>query len=306
MPDSEEQLPHLTTFCKAAELGGFTAAARELRITQAAVSQRISALERSLRTSLFDRRAGRILLTDAGRQLYAYAQRIMELHREARQTLTGQRAAIRGELLLGASSIPGDHLLPAALSIFRRQYPGIHVRVETSGSTAVLELVERGKVQLGLVGLKTDNSRLDFRPFATDELWVVVPPGHAWSRRKQISYRQFSMQPLVIREQGSGSRWCFEHALAESGRSIDDLRIGLELGSNEAIKEAVVEGMGVAVLSGLAIQSDASSGRLHALRISGLSLQRSLFVAFDARRALPPPARAFLQFVEASPRAVSP
>lgn len=302
MPDSEEQLPHLTTFCKAAELGGFTAAARELRITQAAVSQRISALESSLRVSLFDRRAGRIFLTDAGQQLYTYAQRIIELHREARQTLTGRRSPLKGDLLLGASSIPGEHLLPGALSIFRRQFPDIRVRVEELGSTAVLDLVERGKVHLGLVGLKTDNSHLEFRAFATDELWVVVPPGHAWSRRKRISYEQFLKQPLVIRERGSGSRWCFEHAMAEAGRSLEDLQVGLELGSNEAIKEAVLKGMGVAVLSGLAIQSELTSGRLHALQIGGLSLQRSLFMVLDCRRALPAPARAFLHFLEACPR----
>lgn len=100
-----------------------------------------------------------------------YGQRIIELHREARQTLTGRRSPLKGDLLLGASSIPGEHLLPGALSIFRRQFPDIRVRVAELGSTAVLDLVERGKVHLGLVGLKTDNSHLEFRAFATDELW---------------------------------------------------------------------------------------------------------------------------------------
>src|SRR5689334_16214270 len=113
-----DQLPHLETFAKAAELTSFTGAARALGLTQAAVSQRIQALERALDVSLFQRRAGRVSLTEAGQRLYTYAERILALHREAIQEVAGHKSPLTGELSLAASSIPGEHLLPELLAAF--------------------------------------------------------------------------------------------------------------------------------------------------------------------------------------------
>src|SRR5262249_39405376 len=112
------QLPHLETFAKAAELSNFTAAARTLRLTQASVSQRVQALEKTLGTPLFWRKGGRVLLTEAGQRLYDYAQRILDLHKQARVEGTGQDLPTGGELALAASSIPGEYLLPALLAQF--------------------------------------------------------------------------------------------------------------------------------------------------------------------------------------------
>jgi len=291
-------LPHLETFCQVAELGSFTATAEQAGLTQAAISQRIHALEQSLRVSVFDRSSGGIFLTEAGRQLYGYAQQILGLHREARQAITGQVYPLSGELLLAASSVPGDFLLPGALSIFRRHHPRIQVRAMVLDSVEVTEQVERGRAHLGLVGRKTDNSHLDFRPFATDELLLVVPPGHRWQRRKRVSLDELGTEPLIVREPGSGSRFCFEQALAEAGGSLDDLTVTLELGSNEAIKESVMAGSGVAILSDLVLQQELVGRRLHAVRIRDLTLQRTLFAVIHLRRAVPAPARLFLNFLE--------
>ncbi len=109
---NDAQLPHLSTFSTAAELTSFTGAAKALGLTQAAVSQRIQVLEKTLNKSLFDRRGGRVVLTEAGRKLYAYAQRIHDLHREARRDITGHETPLAGELEIAASSVPGEHLLP--------------------------------------------------------------------------------------------------------------------------------------------------------------------------------------------------
>ncbi len=294
------ELPYLQTFAWAAELSSFTAAADSLLITQAAVSQRIHALEQDLGVALFERRGGRVFLTEVGQRLHIYAQRILDLHREARQQVTGKKTPVTGDLLLAASSIPGEHLLPGVLAVFRKQYPQIRVRATALDSMAVLDQVERAKVHLGLVGRKSDSQHLEFRPFATDEMVLVVPPDHSWRRRKRVSFRQFSQQPLIVREPGSGSRWCLEQALAENRRALADLQIALELGSNEAIKEAILEGVGVAVLSNLAVRKELETGQLHGLKIGDLSMDRTLFIVWDRRRVLPAPARIFLHFLERS------
>ena len=283
-----DQLPYLDTFAKAAELGSFTAAAEALALTQAAVSQRIRALEHALNVSLFRRQGGRVFLTEAGQRLYPFAQRIFVLHQEARQEVTGRKAPLAGDLKLAASSVPGEHLLPALLGAFHEKYPHIQVRMSVTDTSAVLHQVEHGQVSLGLVGGKTDSPHLVFRPFACDRLVLVVPAVHPWRRRKQVSVEQLCQQPLILRESGSGSRWCLERTLGQVGKSAKDLRVALELGSNEAIKEAVLKNVGLAILSDLAVQKEVQLGQLHALRVIGLPLQREMFVAWDSRRAVHP------------------
>lgn len=296
------QLPYLDTFAKAAELSSFTATARALRLTQAAVSQRVQALEKELGVSLFRRRGGRVSLTDAGRKLYDYAQQILGLHQLAREQVAGQRAPVTGELSVAASSIPGEHLLPEYLAIYRKRYPHVRVRVTVVDTQAVLYKVQRGEAQLGLVGAKADQPDLEFQPFATDAMVLVVPAGHSLSGRKQISMRQLCQLPLVLREAGSGSRDCFEEALRRARRSLADLQVALELGSNEAIKEAVHRGMGAAILSRHAVNKELQTGELQAVRIDRLNLERHLYAVFDRRRALPIPARLLLDLLHAKSR----
>jgi DNA-binding transcriptional LysR family regulator len=298
-----DSLPHLETFLKAAEHSNFTAAARALGLTQAAVSQRIHTLEQSLGVSLFRRQGGRVLLTEAGKRLHAYAQQIVALYQQAREELTGQKAPVGGELVLAASSIPGEHLLPAVLSLFNQKYPHVQVKATVADSRAVLSQVEHGQAQLGLVGMKGNHPHLEYRSFACDKLVLIVPAGHPWAKRKRITLQQLSGQPLILREIGSGSRWCLEQALATAGKSARDLHIILELGSNEAIKEAVLRGMGVSILSSLAVQKELQAERLHAIELSDLPLKRDMYVVWDRRRVLPIPARLFLDFLEPCPGA---
>ena len=298
----EDRLPHLGTFSKAAELSSFTAAAKALGLTQAAVSQRIQALERLLDVPLFRRQGGRVLLTEAGQRLYDYAERILALHREARQEIAGQeKAPVSGNLSLGASTIPGEHLLPALLSTFHERFPHIQVKAEIGDSLRVIAQVERGQVSLGLVGRKPESPHLEYRHFATDHMVLIVPPNHSWSRHKKVSLKQLCKQPLILREAGSGLRHCFEKELARLGQSLGDLQIALELGSNEAIKEAVLRGLGLAVLSSYAVEKELRAGQLAALKVTDLHCDREMFVVWDRRRVLSAPARTFRFFLETNP-----
>jgi DNA-binding transcriptional LysR family regulator len=300
-----EQLPYLETFVHAAELGSFTAAARRLRLTQAAVSQRIQHLEQVTGVPLFERQAGHVVLTEAGHCLHGYAQRILALHREALQEVAGRQTRLTGELTLAASSVPGEHLLPGLLSSFRQRHPHVQVRATVADSSQVLRLLEQGKAQLGLVGGKVDSPHLEFRQFARDELAVVVPTGHRWQRRKRVALDDLRHEPLIVREVGSGSRWCLERGLAEAGATLEDLNVVLELGSNEAIKEAVQRGLGLAVLSTHVVRAEVEAGALHLVDITGLPLAREMFVAWDRRRALPIPANLFLDLLTPSDAAAN-
>lgn len=296
-----DPLPYLDTFTEAAERSSFTAAARALGLTQAAVSQRVQTLERELGVPLFRRVGGRVELTDAGRRLHDYARRILDLHREARDEVTGHETPVEGELAIAASSIPGDYMLPALLAAFGPLYPHVRVRAAVSDSAAVIGQLERGEVSVGLVGRKPDAGHLEARHLADDRIVLVVPPGHALTRKKSVPLDRLAAHPLVLREAGSGLRHSFEAALTRTGRSLADLRVALELGSNEAIQEAVQRGVGIAVLSALAVRKEVAAGRLVALEIDGLCCDREMFSVTDRRRVLSTPARLFVNLLEANP-----
>src|SRR5262249_28906137 len=146
-----------------------------------------------------------------------------------------------------------------------------------------------------------ENPHLEFRHLASDRMVLVVPQGHALARRKSVSVKQLAGHAFVLREVGSGLRHCFEKSLEKSGRSLADLRVVLELGSNEAIKEAVLRGVGVAVLSTFAVQKEIKSGQLKGLKVTDLHCDRDMFIVRDRRRVLPLPARVFLTFLETNP-----
>jgi DNA-binding transcriptional LysR family regulator len=295
------ELPHLSTFARAAEQGSFTAAASALGITQAAVSQRIAMLEGELRVSLFDRRAGRIALTEAGQRLYRFARQILDLHKEARRDLGDFHPPVSGDLPIAASSVPGECFLPALLSAFHAKHPQVHVRATVSDSGSVIKDVEKGRAALGLIGQKAEKPVLETRSIGRDSLVLLVPSGHPWSTRRIVSLDALAQEPLIVRESGSGSRRTLEKSLERAGSSLADLNLSLELGSNAAIKDAVKRGLGVAFLSRFCVKGELDSKELRAVTVRGLCLTRDFYLVYHRRRPLSQAASVFLHFVESHP-----
>ncbi len=291
------ELPNLETFICVSEAGSFTAAAESLGISQAAVSQRISLLEKDLGSGLFDRHSGRIQLTEAGQRLYEFGLKILQLHEQARSELVGFFPRTRRELALAASSVPGEHLLPAVLAEFREDFPDVRVRATVTDSDSVFKDIESGDAALGLVGRKPNESHLVVRPFATDHLVLIVSPDHDLRSQATISLDQLKRLPLVIREAGSGSRRCLELNLETCGVASGDLNIALELGSNAAIKDAVRRGLGAAFLSNMTVDADVRKGDFQTVRVRRLNIQRQLYVVYDRRKPPPLTARKFLAFL---------
>jgi DNA-binding transcriptional LysR family regulator len=292
-------LPHLDTFILAAELGSFTQAARKMNpsVTQAAVSQRIAALEKDLGIKLFDRVHGRVELTASGRRLHEIALQIQALHDQARREIAQQVEGLRGDLSIAASSIPGEHMLPSFLSEFRQKNPNIAVRAQIVDSAMVFDLVERGEAQLGLAGQPSGRPHLEQKAFGRDEMVLVAPPKHPLAQKGSLRVEELPGVPLIMRERGSGSRQCVEHALQEAGLDPKNLQITTEVGSNEAIREMVQRGAGLAFLSRFAVKHELEAGKLVAIPVEGANLTREFFVLYDRRRALPLASRLFMELL---------
>ena len=199
-------LRQLEIFAKVAELGSFSRAAEALFLTQPTVSEHIRSLEDELGIRLLDRLGRGAAVTRGGALLLSYAQRILALARETRQAMENFQGRMSGDLLVGASTIPGEYILPALIGRFKEKYPEIALTLLIGDSQAVVDWVADGRVEIGVVGARLPHRVVEYRELMPDEEVVVVPPGHAWFGKKQISIADLAGEPLLLRESGSGTR----------------------------------------------------------------------------------------------------
>ena len=288
----------LELFCRIVESGSFSKAADAMYLTQPTVSGHIKKLEKEVGVRLLDRLGHRATPTKGGNLLYRYAKQILALRQDAQQALDEFKGGLKGELILGASSIPGGYLLPPLIGPFRARYPDITIVLKVSDSKQIIEAVSEGVYEVGAVGARFDDGRLEYRTFAEDEMVLVVPPTHPWASRSRVQVKELPSQPFLIRERGSGTRKIMEQALERRGLSMGAFKVIGELGSNEAIRQAVKAGGGIAIISQLAVASDINCRELHAIPVAGLKLARPFYLITHRHRSRSPICNAFLTFIE--------
>ena len=286
-------LRQLEIFARVAEMGSFSRAAEALHLTQPTVSEHIRSLEDELGVRLLDRLGRGTATTRAGQLLLSYATRILALSREARQALEGYQGRVRGELIVGGSTIPGEYLLPAVIGRFREKFPEVSTTLVIGDSQVVVDWVADGRVELGVVGARLPQRGLEFHELLPDEEVVVVPAGHPWQGRAYVTLEELAREPLLIRERGSGTRAAFEAALERAGVDLGSLRVAGEMGSNQAIKQAVKAGMGITMMSKIAVEEESRQGVLAVLRVHDLAVTRGFHVVTHRERSRSPVAEAF-------------
>jgi DNA-binding transcriptional LysR family regulator len=291
-------LRRLEVFVKVAELGSFSRAAEALFLTQPTVSEHVRALEEDLGVQLLDRLGRGAAPTPAGQLLLGYAHRILALMREARQAVDRFQGRLLGELIVGGSTIPGEYILPALIGQFKAKYPDISISLRVGSSQQISEWVEEGRVEIGVVGARPGSRALVARELMADEMVIVVPPEHPWTRRPSVGLADIRAEPLLLRERGSGTRQALERALAEAGTDLSAFRVAGEMGSTQAVKQAVRAGIGVTLLSRLAVEDECRARLLVCVRVEGLDVRRSFHLVTHRERSRSPLAQAFLAFIE--------
>jgi DNA-binding transcriptional LysR family regulator len=267
------------------------------------VSEHVRALEDEIGVPLLDRLGRGATPTRAGELLLGYARRMLALAREAHQALDHFQGRMSGELVVGGSTIPGEYVLPALIGRFKAKYPDISVCLLIGDSRQVSEWVEDGRAEVAVVGARPTSRALESRELMPDELVVVVPATHGWAARKTVSLDEFRREPMVVRERGSGSREAVEHVLETAGLSLASLRIVGEMGSTQAIKQAVRAGVGIALISRRAVEDEWRAGLVACVRVKDLEVARSFHLVTHKDRTRSPLAQAFLDFVESQPLA---
>lgn len=264
-------LHQLRIFTTVARLGSFSRAAEELSISQPSVSIQVADLERSLGVDLFEKLGKRIYLTEAGRILDEYARRMLGLAEEARIALEDIKGLHRGRLMVGATTTPGTYILPRVIAAFQERHPQVAVVLEIADAKRIQERLLRNEIDLGVVGWEVTAQDLRAEPFLDDELVLVASPSHPLATAGRAHAKGLRDHRLILRERGSGTREALEAALREAGVAIAP---SMELGTGEAVKEAVVAGLGVTIISRLAVAGDVHAGRLVIVPMPDLAIRR--------------------------------
>jgi DNA-binding transcriptional LysR family regulator len=295
-------LRRLEVFAKVAELGSFSRAAEVLFLTQPTVSEHVRALEGELGLALLDRLGRGAEPTPAGRLLLDYARRILVLTAEARQALDHFQGRMSGTLVVGGSTIPGEYVLPALIGQFKGKYPDIAINLLVGSSRQVSEWIDEGRVETGVVGARPTLRSLTASELMPDELVVAVPAGHPWVGRRTVSLADVQAEPLIVREPGSGSREAFERALRQAGTDLDGFKLVAEIGSTQAVKQAVRAGVGITIISKRAVEDECRAGLVHCVSVRDLKVARSFYLVTHRERTRSPVAEAFVAFVESEAR----
>jgi len=276
---------HLKIFVTVYKARSFTKAAEELYTSQPTVSEHIQNLEARLNCKLFDRLGRSILPTAEAEMLFPRAMVILEDLQRLEEEITATGNTVSGELIIGASTIPGAYILPGIAASFKKEYPNISFEIRINDSAKIVEAVAGNELLLGVVGAKLTTSKLQYQPFAEDELILAAAecnpvPG-------EITAKELTKLPFIVRERGSGTRKSTEALLAQQQQTLNQLNICATLGSSAAVKEAIKANLGVSVISRHAIQDELVSGKIKEIHMPGLTMKRNFYVVTPLRRTLP-------------------
>ena len=290
---------HLETFCRVASLKSFSKAAEDLFLTQPTVSGHILSLEQSLSLRLFDRTSREVRPTKAGEVFLKYASKILSSRKDLLNALSEFSQGIRGELFLGASTIPGEYILPGLVGDFKKGHPHFILSLKIADTKEIIQDVLQDDVEFGMIGAKLDHPSLDFEKYQEDQIIVVASSGHPLVRKKRVDVEELLREPWIIREEGSGTQMAVEKALRKKGKSLKQFNVVMKMGSTSSVKEGVKARLGLAFISGRATEEELNQGLLSRIDVEGIdAISRQIYLVSHRRRTLSPIGTEFLRFLK--------
>lgn len=291
----------LKVFCTVAETKSFSRASEIIRLTQPAVSLQIQALEEMYGTKLFNRSGCVITLTNAGEILYRYATEINVLYADAEKELGLLTGQVKGVVSIGASSTIGNYILPSVIAEFKRKYPKVGIHIHISNTRNVIEFLNAGNVDIALVEGEIKKQKLVVEKLIPDELVLIMSPLHPWAKKLSITTMELSKEPMIFREEGSGTRQIIEKHLAKHGITQQNLKISLVMGSTVSIKSAVEEGLGVSIVSKWAVKKEMKYGTIKTAGFKDEKFKRDFSLVYKKSKEPSHSLQSFLKFLKKYP-----
>lgn len=286
-------LRQLRTFEAVARHLSFSRAAEELHVSQPTVSKQIHLLNEQVGLPLLEQLGKKVFLTDAGKALYETCVQWLETWGRFEQNIANLKGLKQGRLRVSTVTTT-KYFMPRILGPFCSKYPGIDVALEVVNRDRLLDRLANNQDDLYIMGVPPDGMDIESEPFMDNHLVVIAPSVHPWAKRKRISFAELAREPFLVREQGSGTRMTLERIFRERGA---ELKIRMELGSSEAIKQAVVGGLGLALLSRSTLDQGQEQHDVVELKVQGFPVLRSWYLVRPRGKRLSVVANTFLEFL---------
>jgi DNA-binding transcriptional LysR family regulator len=296
-------LKHLETIVAVAQSGTIAAAADHLNVTAAALTSRIKLLEDDVGLALFDRTGGRLRLTNAGQDVVNAAARIDRSLAELRATLASHKDKHAGRVTIGVAST-AKYFAPRLIAAFARGNPRIDISVTVGNRASIVAAMRDHTVDITLMGSPPADFPVASEIFGPHPQVVIAPPEHIMAKRVAINKTELSHEGFIIREEGSGTRNIYD--LFFDGLVMPPPRVHVEIGSNETIKQAVMAGLGLTLISAHTIEAEVADGRLVILDVIGLPIMRQWYAVRHGQRELSPAARTLWDFIMSDGRGFLP
>ncbi|NOU93615.1 LysR family transcriptional regulator [Paenibacillus sp. LMG 31456] len=290
-------LTKLQTFITLSECLNFTEAAEQLYCSQPAVSMQIQSLEEELGVPLFDRIGKKLYLTNQGKHFKPYAEQIINLVHSSKEHIKQLESLAYGTLSFGASNFVGVYLLPAILSDFNKKHPGIKINMNITSSNHLIHMLESNKVEFLVVSdrVAIDQTRFQATTFYQDELVLIVNPQHRLAQKNECTLEELANETLILKPNKSATRTFLEAKFAEFGFAPPNY---MEISNLEAIKQGVIHGLGVSIVSNFAIKQETKTGLLVEIPIKGVTFQRGISYFYHRNKHLSPAAKEFITLLD--------
>ena len=287
-------LHQLHTFQVVAKHCSYVRAAEELHFSQPAVSAQIRHLENTLGVKLFEQIGRKTHLTQAGEELYIYSQKIFSIIDETMELMEMLRSPHHGRLSVGADTTVGSYVIPGLLGKFRQSFPAVEISLEVLNRASLIDALLSNRVDLAVMGAVPDDAPIEIEPFAYNPLVLIAAPNHRLAGRTDVPIKELGREHFLLREPGSGTRSALELALREAGV---ELHISMQVGNNSAIKHGVAAGLGIALISRVALDMELETNRLVILDVEGFPIIRQWQLVHLKEKYLSPTAHAFKAFM---------
>lgn len=286
------------TYIRVVETQNLSRTAEEFGFSQPAITKQIQALEELYGVLLLERSGRKLKPTEAGEILYQYAREIVKILEKTEKAMEEAGEGNKGSLVLGASTIPGQYIIPEIIKKFKDNYPYMNMRLDIADTEAIFNKVAERELDIGFVGGWINNRKVEGFSWLEDELMLVIPEDHRLAGLSKVNLEELLTERWIFREKGSGTRKAVEDLLISKDVRKEDLSISMEAGSTEAVLASVESGMGISIVSNWAIKKLDPQRKIKSLKINEAKAKRSLYIIFPRQKARRKSVDRFLEFVK--------
>jgi DNA-binding transcriptional LysR family regulator len=286
----------LTILVAVIENKSFSKASEAINLSQPTVSSHIKELEEYFKCPLLNRLGKITEPTRAGEILYEHAKEILALGKKAEDAIQDFLGNLKGTLFIGGSTIPSGYIFPKIIGAFSKQFPDIHIEMTAGDTSAIIEEIKKGKIDIGIVGAKIQDSLIVQEEFIKDEMRLILPSDHKWAHQDSVNCPDLFSETFIKREKGSGTWQTLAKSMENAGFDANQLKTPVTMGNTVSVIQGILHHVGISILSPIAVQDEIDKGRLKALAVKDLDLSRFFYVTTSAKRSLSPISQKFMEF----------